>query len=105
MTTKIPTIIVFNRWPTFDEDPMSSNYEDHGNDGEQLENNQDLEYQPYDDNRYNNAISDREYPWEEIGQFGNGHSSTSAEVIREAMVGIVSYVLDSCHVASILLTK
>ena len=61
---------------------MSSNYGDHGGDYTGNENeHQDFEYPPYDDNNYNNAITDRVYPWEDIGQFGNDRLSTSAEVI------------------------
>ena len=61
---------------------MSSNYGDHGGDyaGNEHER-QDFEYPPYDDNNYNNAITDRVYPWEDIGKFGNDRLSTSAEVM------------------------
>ena len=61
---------------------MSSNYGDHGTDyaNGKERGHQDFEYPPYDDNNYNNAITDRVYPWEDIGQFGNDRLSTSAEV-------------------------
>ena len=96
---------MFNRWPTFDEDPIISNYEDNGNHAKNQESGQDLEYQPYDDNTYNNVISDREYPWEEIGQFGTDHLSTSGEVNRETIVRILSHLLAFCLAAFILFVK
>ena len=62
---------------------MISNYGDHGTDygNANGRGHQDFEYPPYDDNNYNNAITDRVYPWEDIGKFGNDRLSTSAEVM------------------------
>ena len=62
---------------------MLSNYGDHGSDygNGNGRGHQDFEYPPYDDNNYNNAITDRVYPWEDIGKFGNDRLSTSAEVM------------------------
>lgn len=62
-----------------------SNYGDHGTDYSG-NGHQDFEYPPYDDNNYNNAITDRVYPWEDIGKFGNDRLSTSAEVMRFQML-------------------
>ena len=60
---------------------MISKYPRNGEETRNKENNLDsYDYPPYDDNNYNNAISDRVYPWEDIGNFGKDHLSTSAEV-------------------------
>ena len=59
---------------------MVSRYEDRDDHSRNEGNNQDVEYQPYDDNNYNNAINDRVYPWEDFGKFDKDHLSTSAEV-------------------------
>ena len=85
---------------------MLSNYGDHGTDygNENGRGHQDFGYPPYDDNDYNNAITDRVYPWEDIGKFGNDRLSTSAEVMR-FHVQIKSCLTITCAAQSNLFIK
>ena len=62
--------IVQPRWPKYDDHDNVGNEKDH------------QDYHALDDNNYVNEISDKVYNWEDIGEFGKDHLSTSAEVIN-----------------------
>ena len=74
--------ILRNRWPKYDEDPTLSKFENHDDHAGNEKDHQD--YPPFDDNNYENEISDKVYNWESIGEFGVGKDqlSTSAEVMN-----------------------